>query len=44
MIDITTYAVCGNLITYRAYTNTDKEPNIDEWKQLIKWFRKNDTF
>ena len=33
MIDITTYVVCGNLLTYRAYTNTDKEPNIDEWKQ-----------
>ena len=33
MIDITTYVVCGNLITYRAYTNIDKEPNIDEWKQ-----------
>ena len=33
MVDITTYAVCGNPITYRAFTNTNKEPDIEEWKQ-----------
>lgn len=33
MVDIITYATCGNLITHRAFTNTNKEPALDEWKQ-----------